>query len=195
MANLPDPGTDLDPVTLVGLLADPDRRAVFAALVLGADSIDEISARSGLPPARAAGALARLSSAGLVISLDGSPHLLAEAFAVAARRARMAEAQAEPEAGALGRSRDAAKVFAAFVRDGRITQIPAAHGKRQVLLDWLAQDFELGKRYSESMVNLILGKRHPDTAAWRRYLVDEEFLSREAGEYWRSGGSVGAPDS
>jgi hypothetical protein len=42
------------------------------------------------------------------------------------------------------------------------------------------------------MVNLMLGKWHEDTAALRRYLVDEGFLDREAGEYWRSGGTVTA---
>jgi hypothetical protein len=59
-----------------------------------------------------------------------------------------------------------------------------------VVLDWLAQDFEPGRRYTERMVNLILGRRHPDTAALRRYLVDHELLAREAGEYWRIGGST-----
>jgi hypothetical protein len=29
---------------------------------------------------------------------------------------------------------------------------------------------------------------HPDFAALRRYLVDEGFLTREDGVYWRSGG-------
>jgi hypothetical protein len=38
------------------------------------------------------------------------------------------------------------------------------------------------------MVNLMLGKFHPDTAALRRYLVDDGFLERERGEYWRAGG-------
>ena len=56
----------------------------------------------------------------------------------------------------------------------------------------LAQEFEPGRRYSEPMVNLMLGKWHEDTAALRRYLVDEGFLDREAGEYWRSGGTVTA---
>jgi len=86
--------------------------------------------------------------------------------------------------------RERAKVLRAFVRDGRITAIPAQHAKRLVLLEMLAQEFEPGRRYSEKMVNLILGKWHADTAAWRRYLVDDGFLSREAGEYWRSGGVV-----
>jgi hypothetical protein len=40
------------------------------------------------------------------------------------------------------------------------------------------------------MVNLILGKRHADTAALRRYLVDEGLLDRAGGEYWRAGGTV-----
>jgi hypothetical protein len=85
---------------------------------------------------------------------------------------------------------DAGRELSAFVRDGRIITIPAKHAKKLVLLDWLAQDFEPGKRYSEQMVNLIIGQRHPDTAALRRYLVDEGFMAREAGQYWRAGGST-----
>jgi hypothetical protein len=78
----------------------------------------------------------------------------------------------------------------AFVRDGRIVNMPSKHAKKLALLDWLAQDFEPGRRYSEQMVNLILGQRHADTAALRRYLVDEGFMAREAGQYWRAGGST-----
>ena len=37
---------------------------------------------------------------------------------------------------------------------------------------------------------MFLGMLHPDYAALRRYLVDEEFLSRSHGEYWRTGGTV-----
>ena len=85
------------------------------------------------------------------------------------------------------------KVLRSFVADGRILAIPAKHSKKLVLLDWLAQDFEPGRHYSEAMVNLTLGQRHPDTAALRRYLVDDGFLDRADGHYWRSGGSITAP--
>ncbi len=78
----------------------------------------------------------------------------------------------------------------AFVRDGRLTSIPTAQSKKLIILDWLAQLFEPGRRYSEKMVNLMLGQIHPDTAALRRYMVDAGFLDREAGQYWRSGGTV-----
>jgi hypothetical protein len=77
-----------------------------------------------------------------------------------------------------------------FVHDGRIVVIPTKQAKRLALLDWLAQEFEPGKRYSEQMVNLTLGQRHADTAALRRALVDEGFMDREAGQYWRAGGST-----
>jgi hypothetical protein len=85
---------------------------------------------------------------------------------------------------------DVAKVMRAFVVGGRLTSIPTAHAKRLVILDWLAQLFEPGRHYSEKMVNLIIGQHHPDTAALRRYMVDAGFLDREAGQYWRSGGTV-----
>ena len=85
---------------------------------------------------------------------------------------------------------EVAKVMRAFVHGDRITQIPRQQAKRRILLEWLIQDFEPGRRYSEPMVNLVLGKRHPDTAALRRALVDEELLDRDHGEYWRIGGPV-----
>lgn len=37
-------------------------------------------------------------------------------------------------------------------------------------------------------MNEILAGFHDDTATLRRHLVDEEFLDRDAGEYWRRGG-------
>jgi len=84
-----------------------------------------------------------------------------------------------------------AKVLRSFVVDGRLVSIPTKHGKRQAVLNWLAQEFEPGRRYSEAMVNLIIGQRHADTAALRRYLVDDGYLDRANGEYWRAGGTVG----
>jgi putative glutamine amidotransferase len=48
----------------------------------------------------------------------------------------------------------------------------------------------VGVRYPESDVNARLRRFHPDYAAVRRYLVDDGFLTREIGVYWRSGGTV-----
>lgn len=78
-----------------------------------------------------------------------------------------------------------------YVRDGRITVLPARHAVRLLLLDRVAQAFEPGRRYPEAVVNEILKTMYGDHATLRRYLVDAELLSRTPdGTYWRSGGTV-----
>jgi hypothetical protein len=172
----------IDVHTLVGLLADDDRRRVFAALVLGATGIDAVLSASGLDAARAGKALSRLASAGLVTrGDDGGLVLQTDAFAAAAKdRPRPEPGPADADEVVLRR----------FVRDGRLVSIPAQRAKRMVILDRLAQEFEPGTRYSEQMVNAVIGRWHADTAALRRYLVDEGFLDRAGGQYWRAGGTV-----
>jgi hypothetical protein len=70
---------------------------------------------------------------------------------------------------------------------GRLTAIPVQHKKRMAILRWLAEDFQPGRLYAEAEVNRIIGRRHPDFAALRRYLVDEELMQRRRGVYWRTG--------
>ncbi len=179
----------LDAATLSGLLADDDRLRVVSALALGADDVPAVRRATSLELPVLFRAVQRLVDAGLVErAADGHLTLLSQAFRIAARyeaRRRAAAPEAHP-----GVPDDQARVLRAFLRDGRLTHIPAQHSKRVVVLEYLAQQFEPGRRYSESMVNLVLGRYHADTAALRRYLVDYGFLDRDHGEYWRSGGHV-----
>lgn len=90
---------------------------------------------------------------------------------------------------------DADQTLARFLdEEGRLHSIPSQHAKRLVVLDHLAQRFELGVVYPEAEVNATLRTFHPDVAALRRYLVDEGFLTRREGHYWRSGGTVPLED-
>jgi hypothetical protein len=89
-----------------------------------------------------------------------------------------------------GRAADSyeAKVIETFVRaDGRLRGIPVQRKKRLVILKWLAEEFQPARRYTEEEVNGIIGRRHPDFAALRRHLVDEELMQRRSGVYWRTG--------
>ena len=79
----------------------------------------------------------------------------------------------------------------AFIRDGRITAMPAKRTRRRLLLDHVVQAFEPGRKYPEAVVDEILRQVFDDHCALRRYLVDEQFMSRTAaGVYWRAGGTV-----
>jgi ADP-ribose pyrophosphatase YjhB (NUDIX family) len=171
---------------LVGLLAEADRLRVLAALALGATQPRQVAEATGLDPKAVGAALRRLELGGLVAIEKGELRLLADQFRAAAR----AETP-PPSTEDFGVGDPAtAGVLRTFVRDGRLTQIPAARGKRLVVLEHIVAGFEPGRRYPEKQVNAILRAWHPDYAALRRYLIDELLLSREAGVYWRSGGWV-----
>lgn len=187
MAGSDDVAPILSAADLAGLLADGDRRAVVASLVLGADRLTAVRSMTGLDARAAVTALGRLVASGLVEeAVDGSLVLLGAAFEVAARAAapsRFVDEHGDEPA-------DRARILRAHVRDGRLMSIPATHNKRTVVLDLIVQDFEPGAHYSERQVNAILARWHPDTPALRRYLVDVGYLDRDHGDYWRCGGPV-----
>ena len=87
---------------------------------------------------------------------------------------------------------DPVKVERAFFVDGRLQRLPAKRAKRLVVLDRIAQEFVPGIHYSEAQVDARLKVFNDDHAALRRALIDEGFLERESGVYWRSGGSYSA---
>jgi hypothetical protein len=174
-----------DAAGLAGLLADATRRRVFAALVLGDQTLDQVRTSTGLTTREIVRAVARLVDGELVMAgRDGRYFVVEEAFTAAAREAAPVREDEHADAPA-----DEARVLRSFVRDGRLTSIPTQHSKRLIVLDHLAQDFEPGSHYTERQVNSILRRWHPDTAALRRYLVDDGFMQRERGDYWRAGGT------
>jgi hypothetical protein len=172
------------PHQVVSLLAEEDRLRVLAAVVLGSATVEQIAAATGLDTERVAKALGRLRSGGLVEQADGSPGTFRARPEVLRESAR----GAVPERDAAG-EKETDPVLRAFMKDGRLASIPASHSKRLVVLDRIAQEFEPGRRYPEREVNDSLAAFHPDYAALRRYLVDEGFLNRESGFYWRTGGT------
>jgi hypothetical protein len=155
-----------------------------------------VAERADLEPRAAARALSRLVAGGLLEGGSG------KGYRVRTETLRAAAIPPAPAAGeaAAGEPEDA--VLRRFVHDGRLLAMPAARGKRLVVLDHLAGLFEPGRRYPEPEVNELLGRYHPDYAMLRRYLVDDGFLDREdvpaSGSrsvkvYWRTGGTVELP--
>lgn len=182
--------TEGDPTAqrLVGLLATNERRRVVAALTLAEEPIDlaAVAATAGISLRQAADALDRLSSAGLV---GGGPEAWQLDHDMFARAARAQAPVARPSAFA-DEPDDVARVLSAAFRDGELVQWPTKRSRRMVVLDYLAQRFEIGTRYAEHEVNEVLAAVHPDYAMLRRWLVDEQFMDRGEGRYWRCGGSV-----
>jgi hypothetical protein len=167
------------------MLADDARLRAFAAVVLGATTSAQVADAAGLSPKDAVKALERLAAAGLVTDDKGLAANI-EPFRSAARD-RPDRSVDPAELGATPEQADVLRNF--LTEDGRLARIPAAKGKRLVVLDFLSQQFEPGKVYPERDVNFLLGKFHRDYAALRRYMVDDGFLERRDNFYWRAGGT------
>jgi hypothetical protein len=180
------PSEPLAPDALCGLLAEPDRLRVYSAVVLGADTSSVVAERTGLSARSVAAALRRLEQGGLVTVVDG--RLVGELGVF--KEAVRAHAPEPPPDVPLDPDRQRAQVLRTFIVDGRLVQIPVSRAKRRVVLEHIVASFEPGVRYPEREIDAILRAWHPDHASLRRYLIDEDLMSRAAGEYWRTGGYV-----
>ncbi|HML24609.1 MAG TPA: metalloregulator ArsR/SmtB family transcription factor [Aggregatilinea sp.] len=77
------------------------------------------------------------------------------------------------------------KVLTDFFENGRLKDIPAQRKKRDVILRWLASQFEVGREYTEMEVNDLIRKIYPDSATLRREMIEQGLLKRERNIYWR----------
>lgn len=177
----------LDAVRLVRLLAEPERRRVVAALILEAGDVAHVVAATGLEAREVVDALDRLMKSGLVERGSDGTYVVVEASFKAAARSSDVVVASDEHAGEPDAHR---RVLDASIVDGRLVHLPTKRSKRLVVLERLAQEFEIGERYVEREVNATLRRFDDDVAMLRRYLVDEGFLDRAAGEYWRAGGRV-----
>jgi hypothetical protein len=174
---------------LLRVLADPERLAVAGALALGPADAGALSVRVGKPLQRVRRHLAKLTAAGLAtVEQDRRTYRLRPETLRDLARAMAPSRDPGMPLGAVDDEEEA--VLRHYFRGGRLREIPAKRSKRLIVLTRLALEFDVGVRYPEAAVNECLRRFHPDHAALRRYLVDEGFLSREAGAYWRSGGPV-----
>ena len=178
---------------LVRLLLDHDRLAVAGALAARPMTTDEVAAATGRDRRVVLAAIGDLRGAGLVTVTDDRYSIDAAALRAAAKAVAEQDIPMDPAIG-FGMTDEERAVLSRYFSGRTLTEIPSSRSKRLVLLQRLALEFDVGRRYTEREVNDIIFEFHPDWSALRRYLVDEGFLDREHADgdnmYWRSGGRV-----
>jgi hypothetical protein len=174
----------VNPSSFLRLVVDPVRLAVLGASVAAPADTERLAAELGVRRREVAEALGRLRQAGII-----------DEHGLARRDALRRLAEALPQSPDIDPAildgpwtPEEAEVLGRFFVGERLESIPSNLTKRRIVLERLAQEFEPGLRYEEADVNFRLQLFHADYAALRRYLVDEEFLTRAQGVYWRSGG-------
>lgn len=177
------------PDDILRALADPERLRIAGALAERDAPAAGLSEALDLLIAKVRRHLSRLAAAGVVRLLPDR-----RTYRLDPETLRWAAEQVGPprDAGIAlsAANEDEEAVLRAFFRNGRLTEIPMKASKRRVVLERIALEFEPGVRYQEREVNAVVARFATDHASLRRYLVDEGFLAREAGVYWRAGGRV-----
>lgn len=171
------------PEEIVGLLSDPLRRRIVAALDGSGPSIEELVDRiDGAESRRVVEQLGRLEQAGIVEASAGRYRLVDDVFQRSVRDAASTR---------IGRLNDAHTQLARryFFRN-RLVQMPTEPWEVEVVLGLIAEDFQPDERYGEREVNSTLYGWFGDWALLRRLLVDHGYLARDHGVYWRREAAV-----
>lgn len=177
--------TDDQPTSfdLLKAVLDPLRLAVLGASVGRPVSIGEIEAQTGASRREIAAAIGSLRSSGL---LDGDGVVVPDVLRAIAMD--LPTDKMQPEAIDGPWTPDEAEILARFFDGDRLRSVPTNITKRRLVLEHIVQVFDPGVRYHERDVNFRLQLVYSDYAAIRRYLIDEGFMDRADGSYWRIGG-------
>lgn len=176
-------------VEYLKLLANETRLKLLGILASRERSVGELAEIVELKEPTISHHLAKLHEAGLVqMRADGNTHfyrLASETLQQLSRELftpeRMISFGGRDQADAYDR-----KVLGTFLDGDRLTKVPDVRKKRDVILRWLVERFELDRRYPEPELNEIIKRHHPDTATLRRELIGARLMARENGVYWRT---------
>ena len=178
------PTNNEDLLTFMKTLADAERLKIAGLLGVEALTSAQLAERIGLAPAEVTHHLEQLAAAGLAHAEGDAYRLDSGALEKLTRRVL---AQSHPPAPEFEGDEFERKTLRAYIaRDGTLNALPTQQKKLLVILRYLVKNFLPGNRYPESQVNEMLRRYHEDTAALRRYMVDNGLLKREKGVYWRA---------
>lgn len=172
-------------------LADESRLKIVGLLSNGERSVDELADALNLRPPTVSHHLTKLREARLVVMrAEGTTHLyrlngdsLRQMSKDILAPEQISSLADDVEGGAWER-----KVLLQSFEGDRLKQIPMSRKKRDVILNFFAGRFEVGRCYTEKEVNAIIMRHHEDYATLRRELVDGGWMERENGIYWRVDG-------
>jgi predicted transcriptional regulator len=169
-------------------LADEARLRMLGILANRECSVEELAALLRLKAPTVSHHLAKLKELGLVeMRADGNTHLY-RLNAETLRRLNKDLLSPEKVASLVdevGSEPWERKVLRDFFDGARLKEIPASRKKRLVILTWLARQFEPNRTYTETEVNEVIQRHHPDSATLRRELIGHHLMQREGALYWR----------
>lgn len=180
--------TETEAIKLFKALADKSRLQILKSLAIEEMYVERLAQRLDLTPATISFHLKKLSDAGAVTSYKSQYYTMFRLnrevlntgiLSLILEKSDEADAQA---------ARDAAyrqRVIDSFFEYGKLKSIPAQRKKERIILEVIAEQFEIGRTYTEREVNLIIADFHDDFCTIRRDMISEKLLARENCIYWK----------
>lgn len=178
----------LEAIAVLKALADRSRLMIARALAERPQYVEELSQQLDLAPSTVSFHLKKLEDAGLVRQQRDQYYTvyhLQNAFFDQPLRNMIIPDDAETEVQKERLENYRQKVLKTFFRYGKLMKIPVQRKKRRIILEKIAECFEMGKRYPEKDVNLIIAEYHDDFCTIRREMICEKIMDRERGVYWK----------
>ena len=178
---------ELDAAAGFKILADASRLRLLAILLFGGErSVEELAEMLRLRPATVSHHLSRLAALGLVQARAQATrrfyHLDRPALAALSRDLLSTDRLA-----ALVNGIDADAWRRAVLRDfteaEQLRELPRSRVKRTVVLRWLAGKLAPGTDYTDTEVDRLLARHHPDAVSLRHELIGQGLLQERAGSY------------
>ena len=181
--------TENEAIALLKSLADKSRLQILKSLAIEDMYVERLAERLNLTAPTISFHLKKLLEAGAVSSYKNQYYTMyslnKEVFAVRLMdilQEKSAEAEMQQQRDVQYRQ----KVIDAFFEYGKLKSIPAQRKKRRIVLEEIVQKFEMGRKYDEKEVNLIIADFYDDFCTLRREMIAEGLMERDHQVYWRT---------
>jgi DNA-binding HxlR family transcriptional regulator len=170
------------------VFSNESRLKIIGYLANGERSVGELAQLLDLKEPTISHHLAELKSLGLVsVRAEGTTRIYQ--LNTKALESISKDIFAQPNLAALVKPSEMTeeeRILRNWVKNGKIIDIPAQEKKKQIILRWLAGQIDPERRWTEREFSDWLSQFNEDYAFLRRYLVDNGYMAREKGIYWRT---------
>jgi hypothetical protein len=172
-------------VQIMKALADQSRLLLLQSLHQP-QYVEELARRCALAPSTVCFHLGKLEKAGLVRKKKEQYYVvyaLNDEIFDRTLRDLTSFANAEEQVQEERVQKHRAKILKTFMKNGRVTRIPAQYKKRLIVFEEILRLFRPETTYTEREVDRIISERCDDHCTVRRTFVDEHMMVREGNMY------------
>lgn len=180
--------TEADSIKLFKCLSDKSRLLILKCLVKEPMYVELLSKRLQLTPSTISFHLKKLEDADIVQSYKEQYYTVYSINENVLKYSIIDIIKEEASEESLQNQREEQykkKVVDNFFKYGKLKSIPVQRKKKLIILEKIASAFDIGKKYSEKEVNIIIADFHDDFCTIRRDLISEKIFERENGVYKR----------